>query len=956
MEQNIKQKFLSYVCRLGFDTTLQGCVNALLAAYYIIYHCMQPYGYWYQTIPDRALNHHKKDFKYIFSKAEVWQDFVKKDAHDLVSFFRYTRLIDILTSLPLEHYPEYLHTELQSLCRQPFSIILHLYLVLSIKGSEYSEYCTLFQSTTNSLRLKDYAPLAPDRFRRLQRAIHGEIEVFQPTIPVEALLLKDKISEYVSARSKIIIAFLDSKHMKESRQGEMKYQDDLLAFSKAVYPHSEASIECSLIFGRIFHRRNRTYLLVNPSLHFLELFHKKILEVNEDECLSNNISPKVVVISNTEIRTNEYKSMFHNFTFEPLNAYMVDEHEKFDSVYIGATQLKSGQLKDLLLRLQNQVTKNCDFHILFPDKKKSELVQAQASTASWLSVLTVDRMPKGISSVAPTKKCIASIRFGEKTIHNTQLRTFTLDENNGYWVLRNKKSISITNLDWMSDNSIEILENNEHIVRREKKYKESSCFFYSREIRVHYWCYKAKADRYRLIAVMKFPKNPIEGDYHLISCEDTKYEKTLHCNESGLEKSIADWIRNTYIKKPTVISSIREHYRYKYLKDSPLSLRSFCFLMYGDKKAATDSVWGAIDKIAQDEELGELMIGQACGPEYENAIKLFTANCKAKEAELYWDSLGRILDDATIKGFYPASPFSIPLSKHRDERAAFEDIRRGMVKKTMTIDEMKALISLINKVSREDIRGLAVLARLLTGLSPAELSALHVKDLHYNRKVGVHLLFVQALEIIGSDGKADIAAPKEVKYYREIPLMPVLTEKLTSWCKDKSAEDFVFTRNNKRITAKEIRDFSRKLLKKILPEHNYLILPMEEGEDDTTDLVSYRGDFFRSNFAFHLREVCRMNEDQLAYLLGNKQKTTYGRSYKDHRKFFILKGLSIKLERLYAVLFGCQEDKQEISFSKTFSLAAKANRTVAIVDVTLQEGEILSIECVKGMSATIEAE
>ena len=99
-----------------------------------------------------------------------------------------------------------------------------------------------------------------------------------------------------------------------------------------------------------------------------------------------------------------------------------------------------------------------------------------------------------------------------------------------------------------------------------------------------------------------------------------------------------------------------------------------------------------------------------------------------------------------------------------------------------------------------------------------------------------------------------------------------------------------------------------------------------------------------------------MNEDQLAYLLGNKQKTTYGRSYKDHRKFFILKGLSIKLERLYAVLFGCQEDKQVISFSKTFSLAAKANRTEAIVDVTLNEGEFLSIECTKGMSVTIEAE
>lgn len=235
---------------------------------------------------------------------------------------------------------------------------------------------------------------------------------------------------------------------------------------------------------------------------------------------------------------------------------MVDEHEKFDSVYIGATQLKPGQLKDLLLRLQNQVTKNCDFHILFPDKKKSELIQVQASTASWFSVLRVDRMPRGISSAAPTKKCIATIRFGEKRIHDTLLRTFTLEERNGCWVLCHNKSINIANRDWMSDSSIEILENHEHIVRREKKYKESSCFFYSREIRVHYWCYKAKADRYRLIAVMKFPKDPIAGDYHLVSCQDTKYEKSLHCDESSLEKSIADWIKNKYIKKPTVISSI----------------------------------------------------------------------------------------------------------------------------------------------------------------------------------------------------------------------------------------------------------------------------------------------------------------------------------------------------------------------------------------------------------------
>lgn len=441
MEQNIKQKFLSFVCRLGFDTSLHGCIKALLAVFYIIYHRMQPYGYWYQTLPGRALNYHKKDFKYVFSKAEVWQDFAKKDAHDLVSFFRYTRLFDLLASLPLEHYPEHLHTELQILCRQPFSIILHLYLVLSIKGSEYSEYCTLFQSTTNSLRLKDYAPLAPDQFRRLQSAIHGEIEVFQPTIPVDALLQKDKISQYVSARSKMIPAFLDSKHMRESVQDGMICQEDLLAFSKAVYPHSEASIECSLIFGRIFHRRNRTYLLVNPSLYFLELFHKKILEVNEDECISNYVFPKVIVVSNTEIRTSEYKAMFHNFTFETLNAYMVDEHEKFDSVYIGATQLKPGQLKDLLLRLQNQVTKNCDFHILFPDKKKSELIQVQASTASWFSVLRVDRMPRGISSAAPTKKCIATIRFGEKRIHDTLLRTFTLEERNGYWVLRNSANM-----------------------------------------------------------------------------------------------------------------------------------------------------------------------------------------------------------------------------------------------------------------------------------------------------------------------------------------------------------------------------------------------------------------------------------------------------------------------------------------------------------------------------------
>ena len=76
----------------------------------------------------------------------------------------------------------------------------------------------------------------------------------------------------------------------------------------------------------------------------------------------------------------------------------------------------------------------------------------------------------------------------------------------------------------------------------------------------------------------------------------------------------------------------------------------------------------------------------------------------------------------------------------------------------------------------------------------------------------------------------------------------------------------------------------------------YIVLP-EEGNEIITDINSYNGDIFRTNFRNKALNEAGFEADELAYYMGIKKPDTFSQHYCDYTNDYVQLQMAKKIER-----------------------------------------------------------
>ena len=932
-----------FVRRMGFSTDFKGCLCAFLSALYIGVYGMQPFGYWYNNLVDRAFNckRLRSRLQKIIPGLPSWHDFSREEAIKLRQYFLGLPLIDFFCYSDSTYIAEGILSVLQPACRDDFSVLLHLFSILRV-GDEgtYESYRSLFVENCKALENMhiDYEPLPAKTYEMLKRCLAGYAVMADSVVPASAHQMISDLEKMAGDKERKMELYLT--HYSANQDRNIK-----IDFARALYPVFEDSIESSLVFGGLFCRKLKNYLLVNPSFSMLRILCDSLLGSG---CTGSKFS--VVVVCTEGIRNDHYAKIFPEFTFLSFDHFVSDSAgcKKFEAAYLNVTHLRKGKLVELIEALQNQCCDGCSCNFLISSTQKSELVQAQMTEWANYSVNSIGILPHDISPIPPAKKYLVKIDVGEKNGKDILLRNIEHEKSGKMRLARYGSAVSIGKHEWISERSIDLLESQPNAFMPAKQYKKRDAIFYSREICVYFRKYVNNDGSYRVIAFMRFPKSTKKES--MKTDRTTKKEKRFRCNEEELFNQIRNWVETEYLRVPEIRTQIRKNLTVRSIKqEGTVSLRTFWFLEFGPDVSGSDG--DAMMELAADEGIGNLMLGEDSKDAYEEALGLLEKNKTDENLEIVWRSLGILLNKAVEKGILTENPLGASLNQRINERKSLAQVRSGLAKRNLSIPEMRKTIEILDREGKSPY-ALAAKTRFFTGMSPRELVVLRVSDVVRNPKAKTTCIVVRAME---ADNINDIASPKTIEQCRQLPLISAVADELWEWCKDKEDSDFVFydEEKHRRIFSREIATYCRNILRRVLPNSDFIEILKNSGDEITTDLMSYKGDFFRSNYQYALREFCQMNDGERNYLLGVKQHITFAKNYKDFQKFFVIKSMAVKLERWYAMVFlepvnAGSERIERIVVKETCS-----ERVCISLDFDLLDGDEIEICCTKGISGYV---
>lgn len=244
-------------------------------------------------------------------------------------------------------------------------------------------------------------------------------------------------------------------------------------------------------------------------------------------------------------------------------------------------------------------------------------------------------------------------------------------------------------------------------------------------------------------------------------------------------------------------------------------------------------------------------------------------------------------------------------------------MRQALAKRSFENIEEEKIIKYLKPFYVERSSYLAVLIRLLTGISLKEDSALLWRNFQYNKSTDVYTLSIT--KFVDNSGKLISHALEESwEKYRTLPISTLLGKIL------EERKKFLI---RKGLAAEVLENYpiilGREDLNKMLKGHkeefckpavvaqkcresiskaeiaqHMLILPDEEsGTELETDINSYGGDIFRTNFREKALNTAGFGLDEMNYYLGIKKPDTFSQHYCDYTNDYVQLMMARKLDR-----------------------------------------------------------
>lgn len=304
----------------------------------------------------------------------------------------------------------------------------------------------------------------------------------------------------------------------------------------------------------------------------------------------------------------------------------------------------------------------------------------------------------------------------------------------------------------------------------------------------------------------------------------------------------------------------------------------------------------------------------------------------SEEERNYWRFLGNLLDEAVQDGLLPENPVKNMLIKsgRRESGTAL----RNLAKRSFSDEEFARLVEAC--VNTQDAIHRAVLLRAFTGVTVSELCGLNIGDV----KRAAALAPTGTSEASGETIWIEISRVYSQKQYCEPQLSSLLPERfcyrripcpqavgllLSQQIRERKKEgattdDALFVADGKCLTPNAVKELENKLAELALVDP--INLPFGRG----SKWGRFRGDLLRANATYHFRETCRLNESEIAAVLGTTPPHTYASSYVDWTFPIVQAYLCEKMERWCG------------RFLRVDGCGCRAEHTSPIVSDTLIQG------------------
>lgn len=635
--------------------------------------------------------------------------------------------------------------------------------------------------------------------------------------------------------------------------------------------------------------------VINPSPYCIEI----IEENRKASCYA--VTDKVLA--------NLYKKQYSKSDFETLND--MNNVKKSDLILFFMYQVKEKNVEKIFELIKETYAERV-YGIIstrFIDDKKSKFWAMMAKSKFILEDIII--VPKEMSNSSPKKKCLISlVKDSEKS--DISIRKINFD-NQSNLISTDQDVLKISFDEFANSKTINYLwgKRNQNEVVRKKEYLSAKLYRFSEEIQLSYLMYSNDRGYYAK-AYYAATKN-VDFPMHRGKSLTPRLEKGLRGkSEKEVIKSMEEI---PYFISEKIVKDIKDNYLNE---NKPVTLKTLWFCMRSELlKNHTYDDDNMREMFSKNNEIANLFMDNDTSNEIYNAVKNVFSEGEEIEELRVLKSLNLIVNES-IKEGYLVNNRVVPLLPKAHERASKRqaEVRQALAKRNFEDIEERRIVKFLAPLYTSDSRYLAVMIRLFTGLSIKEVCGLTWRDYQYNKNTDVSNLAIT--KFVDNNGKIISHALEENwEKYRLLPISKMLENVLDVrknyllkiGVNAESLKDYpiILARENvdgmlkghkighckPAIVAEKCREAVEKAK---IPQH-IIILPEKNGNDRETDINSYYGDVYKTNFKDKSLNEAGFGLDELSYYVGLKKPDTFSQHYCDYTNEYVQLMIAKKLNR-----------------------------------------------------------
>lgn len=449
--------------------------------------------------------------------------------------------------------------------------------------------------------------------------------------------------------------------------------------------------------------------------------------------------------------------------------------------------------------------------------------------------------------------------------------------------------------------------------KKETDYSPAELYAFSREIQISYALYHDTNSCYAK-AYYAATKNT-----HLPAVRGKALTARV---ERGLRAKTANQVIDALEKVPyskTMSEAITADIRSNYLNaDEHVTLKTLWFCLRNDLRKNTsydDDVMMVL--FSRGNAISDLYPDRDRGDAFKSAIEEQLED--GEEVKELWllKMVNLVISEAVNRGYLSENRILplIPVAQSRATKRQAE-VRQALTKRSFeTVEEERIVKHQLPLCVKSSIH-LAPVVRLMTGIPIREVCGLLWSDFRYDDKIDIFTLSIT--KFVDSNGKMmHHVVQDNWEKYRILPLPTLLGRILwarKNYLKKEGLDDqvleeypIILPRENidhmrkgyKPVHCKPaaVAEKSRKAVEAAeIPEFR-IVLPDRDGNDIETDINSYNGDIYRTNFRDKALNEAGFELDEMHYYLGLKKPDTFSQHYCDYTNPYVQLIMARKLDR-----------------------------------------------------------